>query len=161
MKKILISGLIIAFSNAAIIDNKSFIKINGGIEEMHKSKSEMGIAAGYYFYEPNKYNIYNRIYIQANHVFTSDTFNIFNINLDWIIKRKISPYFGINVGYLNFEADNTNYDAGSYGFNGGILFPINYNMDIDVGFKWIKAYQKQDIWTTAIKKWDIGVTYNF
>ena len=161
MKKLLIAGLTVLMANAAILDNTTFIKINAGYEKMHKSKTEIGIAAGYYFYQPNKYNIYNRIYAQANHVFTDDTFNIFTLNLDWIIKREISPYFGVNIGYLNFEADNSNYDAGSYGFNAGILFPINYKIDTDISFKWIKAFQKQDVWTNSIKKLDIGISYNF
>lgn len=163
MRKFLISASLLAtISQAAITNDTYFIKANIGQEKMHKTKIEAGIAFGYYFYDPNKYNIYNRIYAEANHVFTDDTFNIFNLNLDWIIKREdISPYFGMNLGYLNFEANNQNFDAGSYGFNAGVIIPINYNMDFEVGFKWIKAFEKQDIWTTAIKKWDIGISYSF
>lgn len=165
MKKILISSFLVGsvlFANT-IKDNTFFVRADGGVLKVHDSDSMEGISAGYYFYEPNKYRINNRIYIDFKKVNSGADFYVTSLKLDWIknTSSPFAPFVGINGGYLYFEDNGYDFSTGVWGGELGVIYELNYNININTEFCYQKAFNKQNIWNTPLKTFKVGMEFDF
>ena len=165
MKKILIFIFILnsfLFANA-IKKDTFFVKLNSGMLKVHESDSIIGLAAGYYFYDPNIYKINNRIYIDFKKVNTDADFYITSLKLDWIKNTSsvIAPFLGVNIGYLYFNDNGVDYSTNIWGGELGVIIEITYNFNINIEVCYQKAIEKQDIWNTPLKTFKGGIEFDF
>ena len=165
MKKILIGSVLvgsIVFANT-IKNNMFFVKADAGVLKVHDSDSMEGISAGYYFYEPNKYRVNNRIYIDFKKVNSDADFYVTSLKLDWIKNTfsPFAPFVGINLGYLSFDDKGDDFSTGIWGGELGIIYELNYNININAEFCYQKAFDKQNLWNTPLKTLKAGIEFDF
>ena len=165
MKKILISSLCVGsflFANT-IKDNSWFVNVNAGGIDIQSSNSVIGVAAGYYFYDPNIYKINNRIYVDVQKVNSDADFYITSLKLDWIknTSTHFAPFAGLNVGYLYFKNNGYDYSTNIWGAQAGILYEVIPNLRLNASFCYQKAYEKQNIWNTPLKTVKLGLEIGF
>jgi len=164
MKK-LVTFLIICVSlfSSTIKNNKFFINLNGGVLKVYQTKSFEGIKFGYYFYDKNRYFVSNRIYVETKKINASADFYISTVNLDWLFNNKtfVTPYVGLNVGYLYFKDNGIDDSSGVWGLEGGLMLNITNNIGLDFRFTWQKAYEKQSVWNRSLKEFEGGLEISF
>jgi hypothetical protein len=101
------------------------------------SEKDIGVKLGYYFYDPNKYIISNRLYFEASRIL-KDNSSLYSgeLNLDWIFNQLnyIKPFIGANLGYL-YDNDNNDNSTSFYGFNAGILIYLGDFIELEGGAK--------------------------
>lgn len=51
-------------------------------------------------------------------------------------KSSIKPYFGVNVGYANYESDFVDESGFLYGGQVGVVFDVADNLDVDLGYRY-------------------------
>ena len=165
MKKILLGSLLIGsvlFAND-IKNDSWFVRGDVGVLKVHDSNSIEGISAGYYFYDPNEYKINNRIYVDFKKVNSGADFYVTSLKLDWIKNTSTSfaPFVGVNLGYLSFNDDGSDFSTGVWGGELGLLFEINEQINLNFEFCYQKAFDKQDLWNTPLKTFKGGLEFDF
>ena len=71
--------------------------------------------------------------------------------------RYFQPYIGVDLGYLNYETVGAKDSGGlAYGAAAGINIPVNDNIDIDVGLRYLFATQDE---VDHIGSISIGINY--
>jgi len=165
MKKFAIAlSLISALFAGNIKDNQWFVNGNIGSLKVHDSESVMGLKAGYYFYDPNIYQINNRISVDFEKVNSNADFYITSLKLDWLKNddsTNLVPFAGVNLGYISFTEHERDFSAGMWGAQLGILYEINYNMSVELEGCYQKAYEKTNVWNSALKTLKVGLEYSF
>jgi len=165
MKKFTIAlSLVSVLFAGNIKDNQWFVNANVGSLKIHDSGSVIGLKAGYYFYNPNIYQINNRISVDFEKVNSNADFYITSLKLDWLKNNDSSnfvPFVGINIGYLSFTTNSQDFSAGIWGAELGILYEINDNISAELEGCYQKAYEKTNIWNSALKTLKVGLEYSF
>ena len=164
MKKIGIAlSLATALFAGNIKNDKWFLNANIGTLKIYDSSSLFGLKAGYYFYDPNIYQINNRISVDFNIVDSNADFYITSLKLDWIKNgsSRVSPFVGLNIGYLYFDQNNNDNSAGIWGGELGALFNVTQNVSFELEACYQKAYEKTNIWTKPLKTLKVGLEYSF
>ena len=49
----------------------------------------------------------------------------------------IQPYFGVNIGYMNYESVGIDEDGMTYGGQGGLIVNLIEQIDLDLGYRYI------------------------
>ena len=164
MKKLLSIGLLASsLLLANNIKNDQFsVSAKFGSLTIHDSDTVEGVGIGYYFYDPNIYQINNKISLEFENVNSDATFYITSVKLDWIKNnRYFSPFVGINVAYLYFDDDGYDQSTNAWGGQAGLIYQINPNVSVNAEFCFQKAFDKKDIWNTPLKTYSLGVEYTF
>ena len=165
MNKLILSVVLIgslAFANN-IRNDAYFVSVDIGSLKVHDSDMVYGASFGYYFYDPNIYEINNRIVVDFKKVDSDADFDVFSLKLDWIktTSTPFAPFLGVNLGYLYFEDNGVDYSTGVYGGELGLIYEVNYNINLNAEFVYQKAFDKQDVWNTGLKTFKIGLEYSF
>jgi hypothetical protein len=164
MKKYLVFLLILisSLSAANINKNSFYINLSGGVTDIYTSKQTLSGAVGFYYHFPNIYNIDNRFSLEFNYIDSDADFYITNLKIDWLKKIDfISPFLGINAGYMYFNQNNQDYSSTVLGFQGGLIIPIIKNIDLELSATWQKAVDKQNVWDKSIRIYKGGINIKF
>ena len=164
MKKLLaLSLLASSLLLANNIKNDQFsVSANVGMLQIHDSDSVEGVGIGYYFYDPNIYQINNKISLEFTNVNSDAEFYITSIKLDWIKNNTyFSPFVGLNVAYISFTQDDIDHSTNAWGGQAGLIYQVNNNVSVNAQFCFQKAFEKKEIWNTPLKTYSLGVEYTF
>jgi hypothetical protein len=138
------------------------VGLSGGTLDIYSSKSLANLKIGYYFYDPNSYNVNNRIYLDMNYIDSSADFYITNLKIDWIKNNELfSPFVGLSVGYIYYNENDNDYSTTAWGINGGLLINITSSINFELSASWQKAMQKKDVWNKNIRSLEGGIILNF
>jgi len=166
MKKLVFMLLATSAIWAGNIKTNNFIGIFAGSDKLTSNTSAenyIGAKFGYYFYEHNKYNLSNRVYLNVNKIL-KDNSSLYeaNINLDWIFNQIsfLKPFIGVNAGYL-YDNDNNDNSTSSYGFNAGILVYLGDAIELEAGVKIQHPLDNSNIWPNNFKKVYGGINISF
>ena len=154
MKKFIYFSVIVTSLIASPIpkDNSFFVSADVGQLKVRDYSLIAGIKFGYYFYDPNRFKINNRIYVDLKKVDSSASFYISSLNLDWIKNTsKINPYIGLNVGYLYFKQNGIDSSSQIWGINAGGIIYFSKTLGIELLYKWQKSIDKQEMWDRALQ----------
>jgi len=164
MKKLIAFFILISslFANN-IKNNQWFFNINAGKLKIHSSNSIIGLKLGYYFYDPNAYQINNRVYLDVEKVDSNADFYITSLKLDWIKNTStiFAPFIGLNIGYLYFDNNSNDYSTNIWGAQAGLLINITQHFALDIEGCYQKAYEKKNIWNTPLKTAKMGIEISF
>ena len=164
MKKVLFFLILTtSFIWASSVNKKNyFLSINGGITDVYTSKSCYSVGIGTYYKFENKYDIINRFTLGFNYIDSSADFYITNFKVDWIKNVGfLSPYLGINIGYMYYNQNNNDFSSTVLGFQGGVIIPVTNNIEIELSAIWQKAVEKQNIWYKSIRTYKGGLNFKF
>ena len=77
------------------------------------------------------------IYESKKHALERGFFSLdyFFMNTDEYKSVPITPYFGINIGYMNFEGVGVDENGWLYGGQAGLKFSFIDSVDIDLGYR--------------------------
>jgi len=154
MKKLIYFSLIATSLMASPIpkDNSFFVSADAGQLKIRDYSTIAGVKFGYYFYDPNKFKINNRIYVDVKKVDSSASFYISSLNIDWIKNTSvINPYIGVNIGYLYFKQNGINNSSQIWGINAGGIVYISKYLGIELLYKWQKSIDKQEVWDRPLQ----------
>ena len=163
MKKILLILLFITSVFANNIKNDYFIGFGYGSTKLtSKSDAEnsLEMKLGTYFYDPNIYNISNRVYLNLLKTKTNDNDRIYlsNLQLDWIwTQMPIKPFLGLSFGYL-YHKDNP---SGTYGLGAGILFYLGSILEIEIGGHINHPSENSTAWPDNVKTIYGSINFSF
>ncbi len=148
------------------------VKASADGESVSDSESET-----YFSLKGGKYINSGRILASYTNYNVSDaSANAIVIGYDYLFENKensaLTPYIGANIGYANYEIDDTLIDISgmTYGVGAGVLFNVNKNVDIDFNLRYnlVSADDTVDISGTDVKleiesalHIGFGVNYNF
>jgi len=89
-----------------------------------------------YNYGKNSNNDYHLVIVQMDTGILSNTFT----------DSSIKPYIGASLGYMyNKRSGNENKNGLLYGANAGLTYIVNDSIDLDLGYRFMKANKIDDI----------------